>query len=402
MHTIDRTLARLRDHLNMDIAYISEVTDTDIFVRALYAPDLPNLPNERITLERETGFCHYIINGEIPPILHDVSSYPSVANLAMRTDFNIQAFMGLPLLRPDGSVYGTLCCISHKPNPTLNERDLETIKLFAEFAAEQIDDELEDRRVSDARGCRIQSIWDQKLLRINLQPIVRLSDMKYKGFEALARFDTVPYRSPDKWFLEASLAGRGVELEVEAVRVALRSLLLFPSTCTLSVNVSPECLNSEELNELLSNQDPSQIILELTEHTEIVSYCLLIQSVQKFQKMGYKLAVDDAGAGYSNLSHIVQIQPDFIKLDLSLTRNIHLDKARRSLARALVFFAQETGAEIVAEGIETVEEMTTLTELGVDFGQGYFFDKALEIDQAVKCIKLGTAAKFTVGRELYP
>lgn len=392
MHTIDRTLARLCNHLGMDIAYISEVTDTDIFVRALYAPDLPNLPNEKIILERETGFCHYIINGVIPPILHDVSSYPAVANLAMRTDFDIQAFMGLPLLRPDGSVYGTLCCISHKPNPTLNERDLETIRFFAEFAAEQIDDELEDRRLSDERGYNIQSTWDQKLLRINLQPIVRLSDMTYTGFEALARFDTDPYRSPDKWFLEAALVGRGVELEVEAVRVALKSLLLLPSTCSLGVNVSPECLNSEELSDLLSKQDPSQIILELTEHTEIESYSSLVQNVQKFRKMGYKFAVDDAGSGYSSLRHIVQIQPDLIKLDITITRNIHQDKACRALANALVFFARETGAEIVAEGIETVEEMKTLTQLGVHFGQGYFFDEPLEIDQAIERINLRTVA----------
>lgn len=392
MHTIDRTLARLRNHLGMDIAYISEVTETKIFVRALHAPKFANLPNDQVILERETGFCHYIINGEIPPILHDASLYPAVASLAMRADFDIQAFIGLPLLRPDGSVYGTLCCISHKPNPTLNERDLETIKLFAEFAAEQIDDELEDRKLSDEREYRIQSIWDQKLLRTNLQPIVRLSDMKYMGFEALTRFDTDPYRSPDKWFLEATLAGRGVELEVEAVRVALRSLLLLPSTCLLSVNVSPECLKSEELSILLSKQNPSQIILELTEHAEVESYFLLIQSAQKYRKMGYKIAVDDAGAGYSSLSHIVQIQPDLIKLDLSLTRNIHQDIARRSLASALVLFARETGMEISAEGVETVEEVNTLTQLGVDFGQGYFFDEALEVNQAVERIKLGTNA----------
>jgi EAL domain-containing protein (putative c-di-GMP-specific phosphodiesterase class I) len=237
---------------------------------------------------------------------------------------------------------------------------------------------------------------------MNLQPIVRLSDMKCRGFEALARFDTNPYRSPDKWFLEAILTGRGVELEVEAVRVALRSLLLLPSTCSLSVNVSPQCLNSDELSDLLSKQDPSQIVLELTEHAEIENYNSLIQSVQKFKKMGYKIAVDDAGAGYSSLSHIVQIQPDLIKMDISLTRNIHQDKARRAIAKALVFFATETDAQIVAEGIETVDEMKTLTRLGVDFGQGYFFDEALEIDQAVERIKRVTAAEIAVGLELYP
>lgn len=392
MKTVDRTLLRLRDHLGMDIAYISEVGEEDIYVRALCAPDLQDVPTGEISLKRETGFCHYIVNGEIPPILHDVSRYPAVANLAMRTDFAIEAFIGLPLSRPDGSTYGTLCCISHKTNSSLNERDLETIKLFAEFAAEQIDHELEDRRKSEERARRLQAIWDQKLLRAKLQPIVRLSDMTYKGFEALARFDTDPYQTPDKWFQEAAQAGRGVELEVEAVRTALSHLHRLPQTSSLGVNVSPACLQSEDLNDLLHGKDPTQIILELTEHDEVEDYDTLLKSVQKYKALGFRIAIDDAGAGYSGLSHMVQIQPDIIKLDLSLTRDVNEDRVRRSLANALVYFAKETNAEIVAEGIETAEEMKTLKQLGVDFGQGYFFDRPLEVDQAVERLQQGEAA----------
>ncbi|MEM1287087.1 MAG: EAL domain-containing protein [Pseudomonadota bacterium] len=381
---MDRTLARLRDHLGMDIAYISEVTDNDIFVRALCAPNVPDLPTETITLKRETGFCHYIINGEIPPIMHDVSAYPAVANLAMRTDFSIESFMGLPLARPDGSVYGTLCCISHETNATLNERDLETIKLFSELVAEQIDYELEDKRLDEERKGRVQAIFDRHLLQTKLQPITRLSDGGLKGFEALARFRTEPYLSPDKWFAEANLVGRGLDLEIEAIRVASACLSRLPASCSVSFNVSPECLISDELVNVLEPLTPSQIILELTEHAKVANYDVLAENIMKFKRRGYRIAIDDAGAGYSSLSHIVQLQPDLIKLDMSLTRDVDSDQARRSLANALVYFAKETKAEIVAEGIETQEEMETLRKLGVNFGQGYFFDRPMDVEDAAR------------------
>lgn len=216
--------------------------------------------------------------------------------------------------------------------------------------------------------------------------------MSYKGFEALTRIDTDPYRSPDKWFAEANQAGRGVELEVEAIRCALKHLVHLPEACAMSVNTSPACFQSEELRDLLFHQDPSQLILELTEHEEIEDYDALLGSVGTYKDMGFKIAVDDAGAGYSGLSHIVQIQPDIIKLDLSLTRDVHEDKVRRSLAHALVYFAKETNAEIVAEGVETAEEMKALKDLGVDFGQGYFFDRPLHIDDVIDRVNGGKAA----------
>ncbi|MEM6386441.1 MAG: EAL domain-containing protein [Pseudomonadota bacterium] len=392
MSTIDRTLLRLRNHLGMDIAYISEVGDEIIHVRALCAPEIPDLSHVQSTLKRETGFCHYVVNDEIPRILHDVSEFPVVAKLAMRADFNIESFIGMPLSRQDGSIYGTLGCISHHKNTTLNDRDLETVKLFAEMTAEQIDHELEDRRKNDERATRLQAVWDQNLLHTKLQPIVRLSDMSYKGFEALARFQTEPYRSPDQWFQEATHAGRGIELELEAIRSALPHLKHLPQAYSLGLNASPACLQSEAFHDLLFKHDPTQLILELTEQEEVEDYGALLACVQKFKDMGFRIAIDDAGAGYAGLNHIVQIQPHIIKLDMSLTRDVHEDKVRRSLANALVYFAKETDAEIVAEGVETVEEMNALKQLGVDYGQGYYFDKPLDIGEAVDRIKTGKAA----------
>lgn len=389
MEVINRTLARLRDHLGMDIAYISELNGPDMIIRAHCAPNLPQALPEQFSLPREHGFCHYLVKGDIPSIIHDSSKNPVTVDLPTRRDFAIEAYIGLPLERTDGSTYGTLCCLSHKPNHTLNDRDLETVKLFAEFVVEQIDTELEDRRLSEERRSRIQSVFDDRLLRSKFQPIVRLSDGSLKGFEALARFDTDPYQTPDKWFAEAAHIDRGIELELEAVRCALKGVDHLPNEVSVGLNVSPACLVSEELGDLLLRQRGPKLTLELTEHAKVQEYASLVERIGLYKDAGYLLAVDDAGAGYASLTHILQLQPDFIKLDMSLTRDIHLDRVRRSLANALVLFANETNAAIVAEGIETSAERDTLAELGVDFGQGYFFDRPLEIDAAADLAKLG-------------
>ncbi len=386
MQVINGTLSRLRDHLGMDIAYITELDGEDMIIRAHCAPNRPELPAQ-FSVPREAGFCHHMVNGDIPPIVHDSSKNSITADLPTRHEFGIEAYIGVPLSREDGSNYGTLCCISHKPNHTLNDRDLQTVKLFSELVIGQIDNELEDRRVCEARHALIQNVLDENLLRANFQPIVNLIDQSVKGFEALARFNTDPYRTPDQWFADASQIGRGVELELEAIKRSLEGAKKLPATCSVGLNVSPECLMSDALSDVLAFRDPSQIILEVTEHAQVADYTHLINCIAHFKKAGYRLAVDDAGAGYSSLNHIVQLQPDIIKLDISLTRDIHLDQVRRSLGHALVFFAKETNAEIVAEGIETQGEMKTLAELGVDFGQGYFFAKPLEIGDAAKMAK---------------
>ncbi|MFK7793536.1 MAG: EAL domain-containing protein [Devosiaceae bacterium] len=383
MQMINRTLARLRDHLGMDIAYISQLEGEEMIIRAHCAPNLPTELPEQFSLPREAGFCHHLVNGDIPSILHDSSKHPIAANLPTRHEFGIEAYIGLPLQREDGSNYGTLCCLSHVPNNTLNDRDLETVKLFAELVVEQIDNELEDRRLADDRQKRIQAVLDEGLLRANFQPIISLADGSLNGFEALARFNTDRYCPPDTWFAEAANIGRGVELELEALSQALDGQNKLPTSCVLGVNVSPECLLSEGLSDLLMTRAPTQIVLEVTEHAQVHDYGALVSHIERYKKAGYRIAVDDAGAGYSSLSHIVQLQPDIIKLDMSLTRNVNCDQVRRSLANALVFFAKETNAEIVAEGIETVGEKNTLTDLGVDFGQGYFFERPMELEDAI-------------------
>jgi EAL domain-containing protein (putative c-di-GMP-specific phosphodiesterase class I) len=191
------------------------------------------------------------------------------------------------------------------------------------------------------------------------------------GLEALSRFDSEPRRGPDRWFAEASEVGLGADLELAAVELALGQLDLVPEEMFVSINVSPQYLADGLLNAVLSGRHARRVVVELTEHAKVDDYEPLLECVSMLRARGVRAAVDDAGAGFASLQHILRLGPDLIKLDLSLTRDIDADPVRRALASSLVTFAFDVGAEIVAEGIETSSEQAALSSLGVGMGQGY-------------------------------
>jgi len=352
-------------------------------IGAPHAPASPAPVPEQFSVPREAGFCHYFASGEIPQIIPDTAQNAITQDLPTRTDFNIQSYIGVPLHRPDGSVYGSICCISHQVNHSLNDRDLRSMKLFAELVIEQIDEELEDRKVADERLARVRKTLDEKAFTMVFQPIVNLSDGSLKGFEALCRFMEEPYRPPNQWFREAELVGLGVELELAAIEMALEALPGFPSDMTLTLNVSPKCLMDEALADTVFFHQPEALVLEVTEHAVVENYDDLAMHLNRYKKRGLRVAVDDAGAGYSSLRHIVQLQPDIIKLDMSPTRGLDSGPARRSLAAAWVYSADETRSTIIAEGIETEAERQTMAQLGADYGQGFLFSRPLTAEHAI-------------------
>jgi EAL domain-containing protein (putative c-di-GMP-specific phosphodiesterase class I) len=208
---------------------------------------------------------------------------------------------------------------------------------------------------------------------IVFQPIVDLRDGRVVGVEALARFQVEPKRGPDFWFEEAWKAGLGLDLELAALLAALRSAdPLLAGGLPVSVNLSPEVVASREFLELLPTLQTNLLLVEITEHAQVDDYDALAEPVGKLQELGGKLAVDDVGAGFASLQHILRLAPDEIKLDVGLTRGIDVDRARRALALGLVSFAAELGCSVVAEGIESREELDALRSLGVSLGQGYF------------------------------
>jgi EAL domain-containing protein (putative c-di-GMP-specific phosphodiesterase class I) len=258
---------------------------------------------------------------------------------------------------------------------------LETQALYQRFQRDnaelraQLDRQAEEHRLVEVeqarRLARVQTVLDGTALSIVFQPIVDLSTARIVGAEALARFDCDPRRTPDEWFAEAADVGLGVDLELAAVDAALAKVDQLPSDVLLSVNVSPGTATSSRLVESLARVAGPRIVLELTEHTRIDDYEVLVAALDEIRHQGVRIAVDDAGAGYAGLQQILGLRPDIIKLDLDLTGGIDADPVRRALAASLVRFGDDTGAIIVAEGIETPAQLRTLQQLGVPWGQGY-------------------------------
>ena len=218
---------------------------------------------------------------------------------------------------------------------------------------------------------RIRHVIDGDALGMVFQPIVDLDCGDVVGVEALARFAAPPRRPPNEWFAEGEQVGLGVELELAAITRAFAQLSDLPRGGFLAVNVSPATAVTSELRACLNLMPGRQLVVELTEHTRIHDYQQLQSSFDQLRGHGVRIAVDDAGSGYAGLQHILRLRPDIVKLDLELTRAIHVDPARRALATSLVSFAREIGAVLVAEGIEGPEQLETLRKIGVPWGQGY-------------------------------
>jgi EAL domain-containing protein (putative c-di-GMP-specific phosphodiesterase class I)/CheY-like chemotaxis protein len=219
---------------------------------------------------------------------------------------------------------------------------------------------------------RVEATLARGLLAMVFQPICDLASHEAIGFEALARFELEPVRTPDVWFAEAAEVGLLVELELTAVRAALGALPALADEAFLAVNVSPSTLCGPELLDVIRDtRDAERIVLEATEHAPIDDYELATRALEALRAHGVRLAVDDAGAGFASLRHIVRLSPEFIKIDGTLTRRVDADRSQRALTKALIAFAGETDATIVAEGLETDDQVTALRELGVTLGQGY-------------------------------
>lgn len=201
------------------------------------------------------------------------------------------------------------------------------------------------------------------------QPIVRLADAAVMGYEALTRFDDG--KAPDVHFREARSVGLAIDLEDACVKLALGSAARLPPGIPLSVNFSPEAIVSGSIGRALSLAD-RPIIVEITEHAVIGSYQAVRSAIVQH---GVEASVDDAGAGFASLRHILELRPHYVKLDIGLVRDIDADPARAAMVAGMCHFARATGTRLVAEGIESQAEAEALAELGVELGQGYFFGR---------------------------
>jgi EAL domain-containing protein (putative c-di-GMP-specific phosphodiesterase class I)/DNA-binding NarL/FixJ family response regulator len=233
---------------------------------------------------------------------------------------------------------------------------------------------VEQAETQDAAITRLQKVISLREFAIHLQPIVRLSSGDVVAAEALTRFtDGLP---PDVRFAEAASLGLGLPMQRETLAAAIEAAKTLPPAVALSVNLSADVLQHEPALAAILGAAGRPLIVELTEHERIDDYAAVRSALRRLGR-DVRLAIDDAGSGYASLRHILALQPAYVKLDIEWVSGIDRDPVRRALVSGLAYFATETGCELIAEGIETAEELEALHGLGVQLGQGYLLGRPM-------------------------
>jgi len=243
--------------------------------------------------------------------------------------------------------------------------------------------QIQKAQVDFQTRCRLQDVLLAHEIRTVFQPIVDLQQGGLLGFEALSRGpEGTPQHSPINLFEAAAAADLVFELDRHCRRRALKTARDLPSPFRLFVNIVPASMYDPDfqgasLIKLLEGYglSPERIVLEVSEQFAIENYTLFVEALQNFTQIGFSIAVDDIGAGYSGLEKIAHLNPRFLKFDMQLVRDIDESHVKREMTRALKAFADKMDSRIIAEGIEREGEQETLVELGIHYGQGYLLGR---------------------------
>jgi PAS domain S-box-containing protein len=248
---------------------------------------------------------------------------------------------------------------------------------FADLAGVLIGRSASERDEARRGYERVSEVIERRAFRPVFQPIVDIAHDSIVGYEALTRFAAGP--NPEAAFAEAAAVGLGVELETATLKAALAASKALPATGWLNLNASPEFIMSGEPLRALLAGSRRHLVLEVTEHAAIDEYATFRAAVAALGPT-VELAVDDAGSGFASLRHILELRPAFVKLDRSLVAGLDTDDARQAMIVGLRYFAGSSGCRLIAEGIETEAELTTLRSLGVPLGQGYLLGRPQPVD----------------------
>jgi EAL domain-containing protein (putative c-di-GMP-specific phosphodiesterase class I) len=369
---IAELLRTAKKSLHLSVAFLSRMDGTTQHLEVVES-SVPFLFQEGVTQVQETTLCQAILDKELPAVIPNLKHFPKAMALPAARMPRIRSYVSVPVTLSDGSLYGTFCAAGLTSDKDLTKRDKALMDVLASAASVIIEPQVKEDERRTAIEHRLGPVVADGGPVVALQPIVDLATGDRVGSEALSRFPAAWETTPDVVFAEAHSVGRGDELELLALR---RAAELLPQVDGyVAMNVSPGTLLTPACADLLGELPLDRVLLELSEHDQVDDYDALTTVLAPFRAAGLRLAIDDVGAGFSSLRHIVVTSPDVIKIDRSLVSGLDSDPVRTILIRSLVDFAGGLQAGVVAEGIETAEEAAVLRSLGVDYGQGWHFGR---------------------------
>ena len=369
--TVQRIVDLAHRHLRLDMVLVSEIRGAEVVVRALAGDARSFGVTLGHTVPADTSYAMGLVRGHVPHLVADTEHDPLVAGMAHLRRADARALVGVPLRRSDGSLFGVLCGASHGPDPSLTERDVRFLAMLAELLAPLLDDWARTDQMRDA----LIALIENDGARVAYQPVVDLRRRKCLGVEALARFPD-GIGGTEKTFAAANQVGLGLELERLMVRLAwpvLEQLHRLGETRFLAINLTPGALSAlAPIATATRDVLPlGNLVVEMTENAVVDSYDRLRRELQPLRERGLRIGIDDAGAGYASFRHVVELHPEFIKIDRSLIHGVAVDRARQVTVRAFLGVASDLGATLVAEGVECPDDLAALEDLGVPAAQGY-------------------------------
>jgi EAL domain-containing protein (putative c-di-GMP-specific phosphodiesterase class I) len=374
---IAELLRTAKNSLGLSLTFLTRL-DGEVQHLEVVESSLP-LFHDGQTQPQATSLCQAILDGKLPSVIPNIAKLPEAKRLPASRFPRIRSYISVPVSLSDGTLYGTFCAAGFTADNDLTKRDRALMEVLASAAATIIEPGVQERRREANIRARLQPVLDAGGPRIVLQPIVALSDGTRVGAEALSRFPAEWHQPPDEVFAEASSIGEGLELEILAVRRAANAFLGVPGY--LAINFSAQTILDDRCQVLLNDLPLERIVLELSEHDPVSDYRVLMGALSPLRAKGLRLAIDDVGAGFASLRHILLTSPDVIKLDRSIVTGVAHDPVLRRLVRSLAEFGHDAGAQVVAEGVETSEDAATLRDSSVDYGQGWHFARPGPADQ---------------------
>ncbi|MEU2347837.1 EAL domain-containing protein [Modestobacter sp. NPDC049651] len=365
-------LQTARQSLGLSVAFFSRMDGTTQHLEVVESA-YPVVFHDGQSQPQDTSFCQAVIDGRLPAVMPDVRDFPDAMRLRPARVPRVRSFVTAPVVLSDGEVYGSFCAFGMTSDPELSTRDATLMQVLAEAASVIIEPDLRARQQHAEISGRLDQVVDAGGPVVVLQPIVDLATGARVGAEALSRFPADWAKAPDVVFAEAHSIGQGHDLELLALRRAAK--LLGRVDGYVSVNVSPATLLTPDCLDLLAALPLPRVLLELSEHDQVEDYPALTAALDPLRSAGMRLAIDDVGAGFSSLRHIVVTAPDVIKIDRSIVSGVDRDPVLRKLVSSLVEFAHGCDVHIVAEGVETAAEHAVLHALGADSGQGWLFGR---------------------------
>lgn len=365
-------LRTAKDALGLSVAFLSRMDGTTQHLEVVESA-IPFLFPEGARVKQETSFCQAILDGRLPAVIPDVRRHPEAMALPAARFPRLRSYVSVPVTLSDGTVYGTFCAAGLTADKGLTKRDRALMEVLASAAAVIIEPGVAADALRNDIERRLAPVLDDGGPTVVLQPIVDLVTGRRVGAEALSRFPAAWGLPPDVVFHQAHSADLGHRLELLALERAAAHLEHV--TGYVAMNVSPRTLLTPACGELLARLPAERVLLELSEHEQVEDYAVLRAALDAPRAAGMRLAIDDVGAGFSSLRHIVLCGPDVIKLDRSIVDGVGSDPVLRTLVAALVDFAHGNGTRVVAEGVETLPDVEALKELAVDLAQGWYFGR---------------------------